>query len=160
MSEENKVVTETKETVEKKTPATETKETVEKETVTVTPVTVEKEEVKEKPKRKNKKRKQEIINNLQEKEEEEEAPSKRVKITKDVEQQEDSEPSLWKGAILKPALLGILAGASFYVNHMLSTSKPKARQYPPLSNKPQQQKKNTTHPFLRVQPKSSVPGFV
>ena len=101
------------------------------------------------------------MNNLEEKhekQEEEEAPSKRVKITKDVEQQEESEPSLWKGAILKPAMLGVLAGASFYVNHMFNTSKTKFR--PPPPKPPLNQKKNTTHPFVRVQPKSSVPGFV
>ena len=128
---------------------------------------MEKEEVKEKPKRKNKKRKQEIINNLQEKEEEkqekqeeEEAPSKRIKITKDVEQQqEESEPSLWRGAILKPAMLGILAGASFYVNHLFNTSTPKFRSPPSVPSKPPQQKKNTT-PFVRMQPKHTVPGFL
>ena len=103
--------------------------------------------MKEKPKRKNKKRKQEIINNLEEKAEEkqeekqEEAPSKRIKITKDVEQQEESEPSLWRGAILKPAMLGILAAGSFYVNHMFNTSKPKFRSPPPAPAKPQQKKK-------------------
>jgi len=122
--------------------------------------------VKEKPKRKNKKRKQEIINNLQEKEEEKqekqeekEAPSKRIKITKDVEQQEESEPSLWRGAILKPAMLGILAGASFYVNHLFNTSTPKFRSPPSVPSKPPQQKKNTT-PFVRMQPKHTVPGFL
>ena len=158
-------------TVEKETPVTVEKETpvtVEKET----PVTVEKEAVTEKPKRKNKKRKQEIINNFEEKQEEkqeakqeekeEETPSnsKRVKITKDVEQQEESEPSLWKGAILKPAMLGILAGASFYVNHVFNTTKPKFR--PPAPPKPQQQKKNISNsaPFLRVQARHTVPGFL
>ena len=176
MSEENKTaaVEEVKETVEE---VKETKEAVEevKEIVVkpiVTEKAVEKEAVKEKPKRKNKKRKQEIINNFEEKQEEkqeakqeekeEETPSnsKRVKITKDVEQQEESEPSLWKGAILKPAMLGILAGASFYVNHVFNTTKPKFR--PPAPPKPQQQKKNISNsaPFLRVQARHTVPGFL
>ena len=175
MSEENKTaaVEEVKEKVEE---VKETKEAVEevKEIVVkpiVTEKAAEKETVKEKPKRKNKKRKQEIINNLeekleenQEKQEEEELPSKRIKVVKETNKQEDdSEPSLWKGAILKPAMLGILAGASFYVNHVFNTTKPKARApHPPLSNKPQQQKKNISNsaPFLRVQARHTVPGFL
>ena len=128
-------------------------------------------EVKEtvKPKIKNKKRKQEIINNLeekleenQEKQEEEELPSKRIKVVKETNKQEDdSEPSLWRGAILKPAMLGILAAGSFYVNHMFNTSKPKFRPPPHPPSKPQQLKQNISNsaPFMRMQPKHTVPGF-
>jgi hypothetical protein len=68
-----------------------------------------------------------------------------VKITKDVEREEKSEPSLWRGA-------------SFYVNHVFNTSKPKFRGHTPSITTEYSKKKKT--PFVRVQANHTVPGFL
>jgi hypothetical protein len=69
----------------------------------------------DKPKRKNQKRKPE--------KEEEGSAEKRVKVVAEKE----TEPSFFRGGIVKPLLLAGLASASFYVNHLYNTSAPKKK---------------------------------
>ena len=129
---------------------------------TPTPEEPTKEEIPKK-KRKNVKRKHLFEKEeKQEEEKEEEKNVKRVKITKNNEDDEDV-PSFWKGGFVKPILLAGLASASFYVNHMYKTTSVKKIHVPqkPTKKMVQPVKNTTPKKFASsMQGKRSiVPGF-
>ena len=58
-----------------------------------------------------------------------EPPNKRIRVTKEPEQEQ---PCLVRGGLLKPLLIGVLASASFYVNHYYRTTTVAPPLKPPL----------------------------
>ena len=122
-------------------------------------------------KRKNVKRKEEVLKTIEKEdvkeidakiEIDEEPPTKKLRITKDDDRStKEEEPSILRGAFIKPLLLAGIASASFFVNNYYKTSVP-AVVAPTLQKKKDSSKTIQPSNFLfqsASQRQSIIPGF-
>ena len=79
-----------------------------------------------------------------------EPPNKRIRVTKEPEQQQP-QANFLRGALLKPLMLAGIGALSFYVNNLYSTSTPVVQP-----NKPAEKKKIASPSFLQSAVHQSV----